>query len=300
MLPELLKDSLVAQIVVGFLIVLITILFLNAWVFGRGAASLLSSSSSSSAGGERKRTALVLIGPQHSGKTTLFQRLVAPSCVATKPTHTSMIANCAAVYPAKVIAEHSSRSEGRDEQEITDEAALKRRERILSAGSRKSFDVIDCPGHLRLYDVMLSSLRSAKVICIVVDGNRVQDAENGAGSVAALLITALSSREASGASHVVVACNKRDGVTSFSSKALQKLTEKELKQRLAQKGTAGAGVGAAGAPGEGVKKSETLTLDEDGNFDWSMCPKPVTFCDVSAKAPFGKWALDPILEHMCI
>lgn len=294
---ETLQTSLAAQIAVAFLVVLVSIILFS-WLLNlRGGGG--AGASGSGGAGSVPRTALVLIGPPFSGKTTLFQRLVAPACVATKPTHTSMIANTGRVRAADVAAQHSSRSEGRDEQELSaDDALLRRRERILSRGARATFDVIDVPGHLRLFDVMLSSLRAAKVICIVVDGNSVQDAEKGAGSLASLLITALTAREASGASQIVVACNKRDDVTSYSSKALQKLVERELKQRLSQKGTAGASVGKTGAAGEGVKKSEQLSLDEDGNFDWAMCPRPVTFCDISARAPFGKFALDAILEPM--
>ena len=228
--------------------------FFYSWLIGRGGAG-------GSGSGSLPRTTLVLCGPSASGKTTLFQALVEPER-PRKPTHTSMKVNAAwAVVPA-------------------------------GAKAMRRFEVVDCPGHLRLFDLTLDAFRSAKVICIVVDGVRVQDEHGGAASLASMLMTVLTAKETLGA-RIVVACNKRDEISSFSSRALQKLTEKELKQRLAQRSSGGVAAGS-----EKLKKSETLTLDENGEFDWDQCPRQIVFCDISGRAPEGKFVLDPVIQEM--
>lgn len=236
-------------------------------------------------GGAPSRSALVLCGPCGSGKTTLFQTLIHPDQVL-RQTQTSMRVNSGWISPIP----KSLRGDGDQENNNNN-----------ANPENKRFEVIDCPGHMRLFDLVLDAFRSAKVICIVVDGTRVQDSQNGAGSIASLLMTILTAKETVGAS-VLIACNKRDEISSFTSKALQKYIEKELKHRLGQKTaeTSAAAVADhtnAGGTGK-LKKSEVLTLDENGQFDWDSAPRPVTFCDISAKVPKGKFVLDPLFEAM--
>jgi signal recognition particle receptor subunit beta len=276
------------QIVIAVLAVLVVMIlfsFISRKSSGRGSKS--SDGGGLFGGGAPARTALVLCGPCSSGKTTLFQTLIHPE-LSLRQTQTSMTVNSGWVAP------------------IPKSLRIENDENSNPNPQNKRFEVIDCPGHMRLFDLTLDAFRSAKVICIVVDGTRVQDSQNGAGSIASLLMTILTAKETAGAS-VLIACNKRDEISSFTSKALQKYIEKELKHRLGggtQNSSSSTSSNTAvddhtNASGTGkLKKSEVLTLDENGQFDWDSAPRPVSFCDISAKVPKGKFVLDPLFEAM--
>lgn len=271
------------QVIVAVLCIFATIVFISVM---RSKGSSSSSSGTGSLFGGPSRSTLVLCGPPAGGKTTLFQALIHPDQDKPKQTQTSMSVNAGWIVPLPAAMK---------QQLLSSSASANDDSNVDPNPSNKRFEVVDCPGHMRLFDLTLDAFKTAKVICIVVDGTKVQDSQNGAGSVATLLMNLLTAKETAGVSSILVACNKRDELTSFTAKALQKYVEKEMKQRLSQKA---AEVGAARGGGSNLKKSETLSLDENGEFDWASAPRNVSFCDISAKNPRGKFGLGALFEAM--
>lgn len=272
------------QILVAVLCVLATIVL---FIILRSKGSTSSSATGSLFGGSSRST-LVLCGPPGGGKTTLFQALIHPEQQSRKLTQTSMSVNAGWIAPLPAAM--------KQQLAASNNSTSTQDEFVDPNPSNKRFEVVDCPGHMRLFDLSLEAFKTAKVICIVVDGTKVQDSQNGAGSVATLLMNLMTAKETAGVSSILVACNKRDELTSFTAKALQKYVEKEMKQRLSQKA---AEVGAARGGGPNLKKSETLSLDEQtGEFDWGTAPRSVSFCDISAINPQGKFGLGCLFEAM--
>jgi len=212
-----------------------------------------------------RRTKVLLCGPCGAGKTTIWQKLVHGSA---KPTHTSMTAN---VGTAK-------------------------------AADGSSVELVDYPGHPRLREDVLPLLPSAKAIVIVLDAVAALDEAVGVHAVATLLAKLIEEPKAQGAA-IVVAANKRDDPTSFSSKAVKKKLEAELTTLFAARSSAVGSANVAqvaakgGAKPAAAKRRETGLMLEDGEkftFEGS-CSVPVEFTDIAAVAD-DTFNLDPIVS----
>ncbi|PWU99453.1 hypothetical protein C4B63_9g305 [Trypanosoma cruzi] len=165
----------------------------------------------------RHRHTLLLIGLCGSGKTALFAQLVAQKCVSAR---TSMQPNRAVMTRSQL----SSHKEEEEEKESSFSAPSR-----VSNGANTSQVVVDFPGHRRLRDSLLSAIEEAMSVVVVVDAVTIQDdRQEGAQALAELIFSVLTSSAFYGVQRVLVACTKRDELTSYSAKAVRKLLEAEI------------------------------------------------------------------------
>eukprot|EP00796_Vickermania_ingenoplastis_P010570 gene10570-7340_t len=228
-----------------------------------------------------RRTAVLLMGLPSSGKTCLFAQLTRGEEVQTC---TSMELN---------------------EGTVTVGGA--------AGGSQKVVHLIDHPGHRRLYPSLLNALQRAIKVVIVVDAVTIHDDRHeGAAAVAELLHRFIQTPEFYGVREVLVACTKRDEITSFSSTAVKKLLEaamatciqsrrgelSHVDEVLDAKGVVVGKRGAATGHSSGGRHFQ-LEMGEHNNFAFDQhMPIPVRFVDVSSfpqsqpsnfnTAPFAK------------
>lgn len=220
----------------------------------------------------RRSRSVLLVGLTGSGKTTLFAQLVARKRVEVR---TSM-------EPNRGVMRLASAAENEDP----------------TAGSESSgVTIIDFPGHRRLRESLMRALEEVKKVVFVVDAVTIQDPHEGAEAVAELIVAVLSSTEFFGVESVLIACTKRDELTSYSAKAVQKLLEKEITHCLSTRhggvqrlesivNASGVAVGSGNksrrnAATHGCRAHE-LSLDEARKFSFANFQVPVQFVDISS------------------
>lgn len=251
--------------VVGGLLVLGTLWAILSFLNGRrrgGASAALGGGVFASK--PARTNAAMLIGLCGSGKTSLFLRLTSPAEANSLPeTNTSM-------RPNKGIF----RGEG-----------------------GHSNTIVDYPGHRRLRgDGLYATLQESKRLIVVVDAITIQDVHTeGAQAVADLLYDVLQSNAFDGVQSVLVACNKRDDVTSFSAKAVRRLLETEITRQISTRSAAVGSVDkVTSASGQvtqntrrGLNPSDRsdeclLMVQANGKFTFDDLRVPAQFIDVSA------------------
>nr|CCC89485.1 unnamed protein product [Trypanosoma congolense IL3000] len=219
----------------------------------------------------RRSRAALLVGMAGSGKTTLFAQLVAGKRVAVR---TSMEANRGDVKA-------SGSTDNADSSQVSTGVTL-----------------IDFPGHRRLRESLLEAVEEVKKVIFVVDSVTIQDPHEGAEAVAELMVAVLSSPAFYGVEQVMVACTKRDELTSYSAKSVQKLLEKEITHCLTTRSggaqrienivnASGVAVGLSKSKygrgsGAANSRSHEVSLDESGKFSFSAFAVPVHFADISS------------------
>lgn len=232
-----------------------------------------------------RRTAVLLMGLPNSGKTCLFSQLTTG---VDAPTCTSMEINegWTAANPNPSLPSSSSPQAGTEDGDGP------------ASTSGKSW-IIDHPGHRRLYPSLRETLRRAKKVVLVVDSVTIHDDRHeGAAAVAELLYSFTQMPEFYGVKALLIACTKRDELTSYSSKAVRKLLEVamttciqsrrgELSQVDQVMDSKGVVVGKRGGERSGAGSGGrhfTLDLAEDESFSFEdHMPVPVTFADVSGR-----------------
>ncbi|KAF5219987.1 hypothetical protein ECC02_006996 [Trypanosoma cruzi] len=254
----------------------------------------------------RHRHTLLLIGLCGSGKTALFAQLVAQKCVSAR---TSMQPN-RAVMTRRQLSSHKE-----EEEEESSFSAPSR----FSNGANASQVVVDFPGHRRLRDSLLSAVEEAMSVVVVVDAVTIQDdRQEGAQALAELIFSVFTSSAFYGVQRVLVACTKRDELTSYSAKAVRKLLEAEITRFVTSRrgdlqsldsilNSARVVVGhkkskfaGGGDSGRRDGIAHQLSLDESGKFTFDKFPVPVHFADVSsvvdpARHPFN---VEPVWEFV--
>lgn len=245
-------------------------------------------------GSKPKRDAVLLIGLPGSGKTTLFTQLTSGVLV---PTCTSMTVNKGYVLYPDVAATASSGDPARSSDADGGGA-------WMAGAKHKKTLLLDHPGHRRLFSSLLLSLRSARHVILVVDSITVHDdREEGVAAIAELLYSIIPSSAFYGVKSVLIACTKRDDISSYSSKAVKKLLEgalttcihtrrgelgkveqvKDGKGKVVGKRERGGDVG--GEKGGGRHHIFSLREDETFSFDTSSFPFPFSFVDISSTDP---------------
>lgn len=265
--------TVVQSAIAGILLVAVFI-----WFLFRGGNGGKDGHGKTLTGGYR-RTELLLCGPCGGGKTTIFSRLVDPSSQSSlKDTRTSMELNRATVKGTyKVFAKGPSvRTAGEPQPDVIGAGP---------EGAEISYNVpvVDFPGHPRLTaDLLGRQLRTTKVVVLVIDSLNPNDTDVGVPAVATLFAKIAEHSDGGSALNAVVfACNKRDDIASWSSKAVRRMLEKELTRYYIAKGAA---IGSVAKAQEQKKQSETGLVLEEGkkfSFSESMTPMPCFFCDVS-------------------
>ncbi|ESL07697.1 hypothetical protein TRSC58_04610 [Trypanosoma rangeli SC58] len=234
----------------------------------------------------RHRHTLLMVGLCGSGKTTLFAQLVARKCVSTR---TSMEPNRAAMKRRAVLSG--------TEKGVPSSAAPS----MFANGADASVVVVDFPGHRRLRESLLPALEEAKNVVVVVDAVTIQDDRHeGAQALAELLLSVFTSSAFYGVQRVLVACTKRDELTSYSAKAVRKLLEVDITRCITSRqgdlqsldnilNSAGVAVGRSkNNSGSGRSSGSTdcrahqLSLGDAGKFTFDTFPVPVQFVDVSS------------------
>ncbi|KEG07584.1 signal recognition particle receptor subunit beta [Trypanosoma grayi] len=252
-----------------------------ALIFGRFIAQRLWSVTGISG---RHRHTLLLLGLCGSGKTTLFAQLVANKRISAR---TSMQPNRAA------MAERLAEGSGVDDSSAYSPSV---------AAANSNIVVVDFPGHRRLRESLAPALENARDVVFVVDAVTIQDDRHeGAQALAELVVSVVTSPEFYGVQRVLVACTKRDELTSYSAKAVRKLLEAEITRCVATRrggvqsidsivNSAGVAVGrkAHKAGGSNGGYAHELFLGESGKFSFDAFPVPVQFADVSSLAEPGQ------------
>ncbi|KPA84335.1 putative mitochondrial hypothetical protein [Leptomonas pyrrhocoris] len=155
----------------------------------------------------RRRRTTVLIGLPGSGKTALFGQLVRR--MQLRETRTSMRENVGSLL-----------------------VATERGMPATAPGVR----IVDCPGHPRLRERMLTAVGEAVNVVVVIDAVTVQDSQHeGVAALAELLLGVLQSPEFYGVHKLLFACTKRDEVTSYAAKAVRKLLEAAMVASIASR-----------------------------------------------------------------
>ncbi|EKF26655.1 hypothetical protein MOQ_009645 [Trypanosoma cruzi marinkellei] len=257
----------------------------------------------------RHRHTLLLIGLCGSGKTTLFAQLVAQKCVSAR---TSMQPN-RAIMTRRQLPSHK-------EEKEEEKSSFSSPSRV-SNGANASQVVVDFPGHRRLRDSLLSAIEEAMSVVVVVDAVTIQDdRQEGAQALAELIFSVFTSSAFYGVQRVLVACTKRDELTSYSAKAVRKLLEAEITRFVTsrrgdlqsldtilnsarvvvgqKKSKFAVGGGSSSSRRDGP--THQLSLDESGKFTFDNFPIPVHFADVSsvvdpARHPFN---VEPVWDFV--
>ncbi|PBJ79156.1 signal recognition particle receptor subunit beta [Trypanosoma cruzi] len=254
----------------------------------------------------RHRHTLLLIGLCGSGKTALFAQLVAQKCVSAR---TSM-------QPNRAVMTRSQLSSHKEEEEKESSFSAPSR---VSNGANTSQVVVDFPGHRRLRDSLLSAIEEAMSVVVVVDAVTIQDdRQEGAQALAELIFSVFTSSAFYGVQRVLVACTKRDELTSYSAKAVRKLLEAEITRFVTSRRgdlqsldtilnsdrvVVGHKKGKFAGGGDSSRRdglAHQLLLDESGKFTFDNFPVPVRFADVSsvvdpARHPFN---VEPVWEFV--
>ncbi|KAG8345413.1 putative ADP ribosylation factor family Signal recognition particle [Trypanosoma vivax] len=237
----------------------------------------------------RRRHTLLLLGPCGSGKTTLFAQLVARKRISAR---TSM-------QPNRAVMRFKADAASDDEEGPQ-----------TSPGA--CMTVVDFPGHRRLRCSIDQELEEAKKVVIVVDSVTIQDPQGGAEALAELVVSVFTSPAFYFVEGVLVACTKRDELTSYSAKSVQKLLEKEITHHIITRrgdvqsigdivNAEGVAVGRRKNNGSSLGKTakrHQLSLNDSGKFTFDTFPLPVDFVDISSfpepeKHPFN---VDPVRE----
>lgn len=173
-----------------------------------------------------RRDAVLLVGLPSSGKTCLFSALVRCPSPRNATAHnratdcstgaggglrtcTSMEPNVGVMHPA-----HGTHTRANN-------------------GAWARARLIDYPGHRRLRRGLTLYVASAHKIIVVVDAITVQDDQHeGAVALAELLLSVMQRAEFVGVRAVLVACTKRDEITSYTAQAVRVLTEKAVAAAL--------------------------------------------------------------------
>ncbi|ORC87211.1 uncharacterized protein TM35_000231820 [Trypanosoma theileri] len=249
----------------------------------------------------RHRHSALLIGLCGSGKTALFAQLIAQKRIKTR---TSMKANRAVMT---LRSKHSITNNGKQEDDSTDNKLTKTvsNTNTNTAAVGAPVEVVDYPGHRRLRDSLTSDLEEANKVILVVDTVTIQDdRQEGAQALAELVVSVFTSPAFYGVKRVLVACTKRDELTSYSAKAVKKILEAEITRCIATRrgdvqsldsivNASGIAVGRkknkSGASGRNNNsnlsrggKVHELLLGESGKFTFDDFPVPVVFVDVSS------------------
>lgn len=214
-----------------------------------------------------RRTAVLLMGLPGSGKTALFAQLTSGKEVSSC---TSMEVN-----EGRLCLSGKEGKQGVDESSPL---------------------IIDHPGHRRLYHSLRRTLQRAIKVILVVDAVSVQDDRHeGAAAVAELLYTFLHTPEFYGVRQILVACTKRDELTSYSAKAVKKMLEAALTSCIQSRrgelsqvdevlDASGAVAGKRhGGKGAGGGRRYMLDVDDNATFRFEEhLPVDVRFADISS------------------
>ncbi|EPY38978.1 signal recognition particle receptor subunit beta [Angomonas deanei] len=185
----------------------------------------------------------------------------------------------------------------------------------LNSGTLKgdwSHTIVDFPGHRRLQGNLWEALAEAKKVVVVIDSITIHDDhQEGAGALAALLFSLLQSPEFIGVQQVVFACSKRDELTSYTAKAVQKLLEAAMTRTIESKqGDIGSVDRVVDGKGTVIQRKATgnrrsLNLEcENGKFSFQSfgdsCRVPISFVEVSANPNPGehKFNTQPLVEFI--
>lgn len=181
---------------------------------------------------------------------------------------------------------------------------------VPNTGTACGTKIVDFPGARRMRKELLEALAEAKKVIVVVDSVRAQDDIDGASSVAELMCDMAESRNFSGVSEILVACTKRDELTSYTSKSVRRLLETEITKVLVSRESALGSLrtarnvagGGSGAADTAAESSAGFMLNELQKFSFQDggSPVPVTFVDVSAKpnADAPQFTLAPVEEFL--
>lgn len=244
-------------------ILVTVVLLLAATLFLLRSRLLGDSSTTQLLRSKPKRTYTLLIGLSGSGKTCLFLKLVQPDSYAS-----SMPLTNTSLEPNKAVIHKS------DEQ------------------------IVDFPGHRRLRKDLYPAVQEAKRLVVVIDSVTIQDdGQEGAQALSELLCDVMQSASFVGVASVLMACTKRDDMTSFSSKAVRKVLEAEMARSLTIAGS-NAAVGSLrdvasmsgktiaskkGSARSGERSEDAvLFLRADGKFSFDDVGVPIQFADVSS------------------
>lgn len=226
------------------------------------------------------RETVLLIGLPGSGKTLLFAQLTSAGPPSTTPTCTSMTVNRALV--------HGSGDNG-----------------------ASFLELVDHPGHRRLYPSLDLEMQRARKVVLVVDAVTIHDDRvDGAGAVVELLYRVIKSSHFYGVSELLIACTKRDEITSYSAKAVKRLLEaamttcirshrSDLNQVDRVVDAKGVVVGEANRRAEddwGRRHELELPDRRSFSFDTDM-PISFQFADVSS-LPSSDYTVKPVAEFM--
>lgn len=214
----------------------------------------------------KSRTNVLFIGLCGSGKTTMLMRMLRGGALTEDIPETMM-----SMRPNQV--------------KIT-----------LPGESGKTAKVVDFPGHRRLREDLLGAVEEAKAIVCVVDSVTINDDKEGGSAVADLLSDVVRAPVFKGVKGVLIACTKRDEITSFSAKAVRKLLEQEIARQVA---TQAASVGSIG--NKNTISSTEFAVDEAGKFSFDFCDVPFTFANVCSKSDDpanAAFDLKPVFEFL--
>ncbi|KAH9588862.1 Signal recognition particle receptor [Trypanosoma melophagium] len=250
----------------------------------------------------RHRHTVLLIGLCGSGKTTLFAQLIAQKRITTR---TSMKPNRAVMT---LRSKHSITNNGEHNFSADNESTRTVSTTTTTATTTtvgSPVEVVDYPGHRRLRESLTSDLEEANKVVLVVDSVTIQDdRQEGAQALAELVVSVFTSPAFYGVKRVLVACTKRDELTSYSAKAVKRILEAEVTRCLAtrrgevqsldsivnasglavgrRKNKSGGGVSNSNSSSSRVGKVHELLLGESGKFTFDDFPIPVVFVDVSS------------------
>ena len=182
----------------------------------------------------KPRTKCVLAGLSGAGKTLLFAQL----CQDWNPkTQTSMVANSG----------------------------------VFKRGDSSDLPVVDYPGHRRLRGGLYAHLDEAKVVVAVVDATTVEEEKEMIGDFFCDLIQSASTMDLK---KLIIACNKRDLVTSYGASACRQKIESELTRVFA---TRSGSVGSIGKKASDQRRG----WECEGEFRFDSLPFPVEFIETS-------------------
>ncbi|CCW63668.1 unnamed protein product [Phytomonas sp. EM1] len=224
-----------------------------------------------------RRDLILLIGLPASGKTALLSQI---ACGSTPPTQTS-------IEPNRLVVD------------------VKKGKRSVQR------TVVDYPGSHRLRSSLPALLEKTHKLVVVIDSVTIHDdLHEGAHTLADLLVFVFQSPAFSGVKGVLFACTKRDELTSYSLKAIQKLLEAAMARALtSRKGDLGRidevldSKGRSVAKASGLKSKSNgcvLHVDERGAFSFNQLEVPHRFVEVSSfpNKEMHAFSAQPVLDFI--